>query len=139
MTSRAGWLIGAILALVLPLHAGAIGKCLQGNCEDGTGTLELPGGLVYVGQFAGGKANGHGELTFPDGGRNSECVRDAVTCANDLRSMQSYAQPGAAFRGCFPAVTAYCYTGTGDLCFTQPGDCERSRGTIPGGPCSLRS
>lgn len=79
------------------------------------------------------------DVVFPDGGRNSECVRDMARCTADLVSMRGYTHPGAVFNGCYPTSTAFCYDGTGELCFTQLPDCEASRGTIPGGPCMMRS
>ena len=40
------------------------GKCQEGDCENGTGTLLLNGGGKYVGGFMQGKFNGQGALTL---------------------------------------------------------------------------
>ena len=55
---------------------GAIGKGVERGCENGGGTLELLEGVVYVGDFADGKANGRGEFSFPDGGHYAGEIRD---------------------------------------------------------------
>jgi hypothetical protein len=41
--------------------------CVQGNCANGQGTLTLPSGEKYVGQFKDGKKNGQGTNTWPYG------------------------------------------------------------------------
>ena len=43
------------------------GKCIEGDCQDGHGTMTLPGGTRYVGEFKNGRFHGHGILTSPGG------------------------------------------------------------------------
>ena len=43
------------------------GECVSGNCQNGRGTLILPDGRKYVGEFKDGKANGQGTAILPDG------------------------------------------------------------------------
>jgi hypothetical protein len=59
-----------IVAIVICLNFTACeygGRCIEGNCTNGQGTLTLPGGEKYVGEFTDDKFNGQGMLTFPDG------------------------------------------------------------------------
>lgn len=44
-------------------------QCVKGNCIDGQGTMEFPGGARYVGDFAGGKMHGKGILYLADGSK----------------------------------------------------------------------
>ncbi len=44
-----------------------IGKCQEGDCQNGPGTLKLDGGGQYVGGFLQGKFNEQGMLTLPSG------------------------------------------------------------------------
>lgn len=46
-------------------------NCIEGNCDDGYGTLLFPNGGQYVGEFLGKKYNGQGTITFPDGKKYS--------------------------------------------------------------------
>mgnify|MGYP000023500083 CR=1 FL=1 len=43
------------------------GKCIEGDCNNGWGTLVNADGIKYVGQFKNGKPDGMGTLTLPDG------------------------------------------------------------------------
>lgn len=47
--------------------AGEKGKCIEGNCKNGTGTKEWPDGKKYVGEWKNGKRHGKGTMTHPDG------------------------------------------------------------------------
>ena len=40
-------------------------ECIQGNCENGQGTMTYPGGVKYVGEWKNGKHEGQGVLTQP--------------------------------------------------------------------------
>ena len=43
------------------------GKCLEGDCINGIGTLTFKDGRKYIGNFANGSYNGQGVLLLPDG------------------------------------------------------------------------
>ena len=42
-------------------------KCLDGDCENGTGTIQYSDGSKYSGEFQNAKKHGTGTLTYPDG------------------------------------------------------------------------
>ena len=50
------------------LAFGQIG-CVKGNCLNGNGTYNFPGGSRYIGDFQDGKMHGRGILTFADGSK----------------------------------------------------------------------
>lgn len=50
---------------LLPIDAWA--RCVQGDCLNGQGTVVMPDGRKYVGQFKEGVRMGQGLMTFPDG------------------------------------------------------------------------
>ena len=57
-----------LILLVIFLTPGlTLGMCVEGDCENGRGTLTLSSGTQYVGEFKDGRFNGHGRLTYPDG------------------------------------------------------------------------
>ncbi len=80
------------------------------------------------------------EVNFPDGDRNSECVRrERAACERSMESMRSRAWQGSVFKGCFIPARVFCYDvkyGGGSLCFTDLSDCEASHKVIPGGACA---
>ena len=43
------------------------GKCLDGNCFNGQGTILYSNGEKYIGQWKNGKYNGKGSYIYPDG------------------------------------------------------------------------
>lgn len=43
--------------------------CLRGDCENGFGLCEFPGGARYEGEFRRGQLHGRGILTYPDGSK----------------------------------------------------------------------
>lgn len=45
----------------------SMGKCLEGNCFDGQGTILYPNGEKYVGEWKNGKYHGKGSYIYPDG------------------------------------------------------------------------
>lgn len=45
------------------------GDCIKGNCVNGQGTLTIPNGGKYVGEFEDGKYSGQGTWTSPDGAK----------------------------------------------------------------------
>ena len=56
--------IAAAIALLFIASCTIVPECVQGNCDDGYGTLTLPDFYIYVGEFKGGKYNGQGTFTF---------------------------------------------------------------------------
>lgn len=59
--------IHLIVGILLLLPQGAAALCVQGDCLNGQGTVVLPDGRRYVGEFQNGIRNGRGLMTFPDG------------------------------------------------------------------------
>jgi len=59
--------INLIIALLVILPQGAAALCVQGDCLNGQGTVVLPDGRRYVGEFQDGIRTGRGLMTFPDG------------------------------------------------------------------------
>lgn len=60
-------LLQLFVAIFLLLPQGAAALCVQGDCLNGQGTVVLPDGRRYVGEFANGIRTGRGLMTFPDG------------------------------------------------------------------------
>ena len=58
----------AAFFLVLPINQDK-GKCVEGDCFNGTGTLLFKDGRQYTGNFANGSYNGQGVLLLADGRR----------------------------------------------------------------------
>ena len=56
-----------MILVVIPTGASAL--CVQGDCLDGQGTVVMPDGRRYVGEFQNGVRTGRGLMTFPDGTR----------------------------------------------------------------------
>ena len=44
------------------------GECIEGDCENGKGTMTFPDGTKYVGDFKYGVREGQGTYTYSDGG-----------------------------------------------------------------------
>jgi len=59
--------ISLIVAVLLLLPQGVAALCVQGDCINGQGTVVLPDGRRYVGEFQDGIRTGRGLMTFPDG------------------------------------------------------------------------
>ena len=59
--------INLIVAVLLILPQGVAALCVQGDCINGQGTVVLPDGRRYVGEFQDGIRTGRGLMTFPDG------------------------------------------------------------------------
>ena len=58
----------SLLGLALLMSACAANRnCIEGDCASGTGTLLLPDGRRYTGQFVNGSFNGSGRYTWLDG------------------------------------------------------------------------
>lgn len=66
--------IFTIIALTFLWNAGVLSaqNCIEGNCENGEGTLILENGIKYVGQFKDGKYDGIGVCYWPNGGGRYE-------------------------------------------------------------------
>ena len=56
-------ILSAGLFLPLTLHAG----CIDGDCQNGRGTMLSDDGTIYVGQWQEGVHHGRGSLFLPDG------------------------------------------------------------------------
>ncbi len=64
-------MIGALICFSL-FHARATaapGKCINGDCRNGTGTFVYPDGSRYEGEWENGKENGFGVCHLADGER----------------------------------------------------------------------
>jgi len=59
----------ALAGMLWPLSPALSQNCLEGNCENGQGTLEFENGLKYVGQFKDGAYHGIGICYWPNGER----------------------------------------------------------------------
>ena len=51
----------------LPPRISLRGRCVQGDCRDGVGTVRWPGDESYVGSFRKGRRHGSGTFSWPDG------------------------------------------------------------------------
>ena len=60
-------LVISIIFLVILSPQVAAALCVQGDCENGQGTVVLTDGRRYVGEFENGIRSGRGLMTFPDG------------------------------------------------------------------------
>jgi SH3-like domain-containing protein len=56
-----------IVVTVLLMPQGVAALCVQGDCLNGQGTVVLPDGRRYVGEFQDGIRTGRGLMMFPDG------------------------------------------------------------------------
>jgi hypothetical protein len=54
-------------ALSIAGKKGKAGKCIEGNCMDGSGTKVWSDGKKYAGSWKNGKRHGKGTMTHPDG------------------------------------------------------------------------
>lgn len=62
-------LTSLLLLLCLPFALAAQqGKCVRGDCLNGTGKFRFADGATYEGPFKKGKFNGKGVMHYPDGG-----------------------------------------------------------------------
>lgn len=60
-------ILNMIVAILLLIPQIAVALCVQGDCTNGQGTVVLPDGRRYVGEFKEGIRAGRGLMTFPDG------------------------------------------------------------------------
>ena len=60
-------LIISVIVSVMLLPQAAMALCVLGDCMNGQGTVVLPDGRRYVGEFKEGIRSGRGLMTFPDG------------------------------------------------------------------------
>ena len=51
----------------LPPRLAQKGRCVEGDCRAGNGTLRWPSGESYTGAFRGGRRHGSGAFRWPDG------------------------------------------------------------------------
>ena len=56
-----------VLFFILILTTNVLANCINGDCEDGQGTLTFPDGKKYVGEFKDGKRHGQGTFIWPSG------------------------------------------------------------------------
>ena len=56
-----------IVSALYLLPTSVWARCVQGNCLNGQGTVMMPDGRKYVGEFKDGVRVGQGLMTFPDG------------------------------------------------------------------------
>ena len=59
--------LAAAIALLFIASCTIAPVCIQGNCDDGFGTLTLADGYTYVGEFKYDNFNGQGTLTAANG------------------------------------------------------------------------
>jgi len=55
------------LFIVFLLPVNGLSYCVEGDCQDGQGTMITSDGGKYVGEFKDGLPNGQGILTYSDG------------------------------------------------------------------------
>ncbi len=55
------------LTCIFILHFYSYSQCLEGNCQNGTGTYLYPSGAKYTGQFVAGQIQGLGSLYISNG------------------------------------------------------------------------
>ncbi|NRA51036.1 MAG: caspase family protein [Phaeodactylibacter sp.] len=60
------------LSLLWSISSLSAQTCIEGDCENGEGTLILENGIKYVGQFKAGKYHGVGICYWPNGGGRYE-------------------------------------------------------------------
>jgi hypothetical protein len=68
-----------MILLTLPLliflySASVSAECIEGDCNNGKGTLEWTNNSSYTGEFRNGKANGLGEATWSIGKKTNRYV-----------------------------------------------------------------
>ncbi len=112
-------------AILLFLAAGfsspAFGQCLEGNCQNGYGTLVFSDGSKYVGEFLNGQCHGEGTCYYANGdvyigewryhkadGIGTKYVKGGSTLAGNW-SAAKYLGPTAK-TGC---ISGNCVNGTG--------------------------
>ena len=64
---KAQSLVFVSIILIFFLPVAVFGACIEGDCENGTGTYEYHNGKKYVGEFKNSKKHGQGIYTYPDG------------------------------------------------------------------------
>ena len=55
---------------------GDDGKCIEGDCENGKGTMTWSSGMKYEGEFKDWTLNGQGTYTHPDGSKYEGTWKD---------------------------------------------------------------
>ena len=58
-----------LIIISISLFSSFLVSCEKNGPGNGQGTLNLPDGGKYVGEFKDGNANGQGTFTFPNGGK----------------------------------------------------------------------
>jgi hypothetical protein len=49
------------------LSSPLFAQCIEGDCQNGKGTMQFPGGSQYIGEWKNGQMNGKGEFIFYSG------------------------------------------------------------------------
>jgi hypothetical protein len=62
-------IISVLLFIILSIPGLSLAQCLEGDCLNGTGTVQLPSGSRYTGGFRNGLFEGHGVMYFYNGSR----------------------------------------------------------------------
>jgi len=51
------------------LSSPLFAQCIEGDCQNGKGTMQFPGGSKYIGEWKNGQMNGNGEFIFYSGAK----------------------------------------------------------------------
>jgi len=51
------------------LSSPLFAQCIEGDCQNGKGTMQFPGGSKYIGEWKNGQMNGKGEFIFYSGAK----------------------------------------------------------------------
>ena len=62
-------LILFFIFLIPSLTLGVEEKCIEGDCENGYGTITYSDGKKYIGGVRDGLYHGQGTVTYPDGSK----------------------------------------------------------------------
>ena len=99
--------------------------CIEGDCDDGTGTYAYPDGSIYEGQFLGGKPNGRGDFTYPDKERYVGNFKSGLPHGNGILHRPDGKQTVGAWReGEYIGNPRIDYGREGCI----SGDCKNGRG-----------